>query len=135
MSDRKHQVVSRPATKEDLEKFTSEVKWPTAKAWIGEIDGEPVAIGGIAFFNKRWVGFLDITEKGREYLKKSLMVKVALIRVMVEGLREAKKMNVRYIYTWADLDHDGAEELLERMGFHKDPRNIKLWRWKSDDKP
>jgi hypothetical protein len=123
------QVVSRPATREDILAFSSVVKWPTAKAWIGEIDGEVVALGGFAIIRGRHIGFLDVTEKGREYLEKSLMVKAAMIRVMVEGLREAKAAGVRYIYAEADTQFPKARELIERMGFHIDPRSQVLHRW------
>lgn len=131
--ERKHQVVSRPATREDLESFSNVVRWPTAKAWIGTIDGEVIALGGLALIKGRWVGFLDVTEAGREYLQKSLMVKAALIRVIVEGLREARVKGVRYIYTEADTQFTGARELLERMGFNLDPRSGCLYRWKNPE--
>ena len=108
-------VVSRPATREDILAFSSVVKWPTAKAWVGEIDGDVVALGGFALLKGRWVGFLDVTEIGRDYLKKSLGVRAALIRVVVEGLRDARAMGVRYIYAEADTQFPGACELLELL--------------------
>jgi len=109
--------------------FSSVVKWPTVKALIGEIDGEAIALGGFAIMKGRHIGFIDITEKGREYLEKSLMVRAALIRVMVESLREAKAAGVRYIYAEADTQFPKARELIERMGFHLDPRSQHLYRW------
>jgi hypothetical protein len=127
---RRGQVISRPATREDIVAFSAVVKWPTAKAWIAEIDSEVVALGGFALLKGRWVGFLDVTENGREYLENSLMVKVAMIRAMMEGMREAKRMGVRYVYAQADTQFPKARELLERMGFHVDPRSPELHRWK-----
>lgn len=125
------QVVSRPATREDILAFSSVVKWPTAKAWIGEIDGEAVALGGLALLKGRWIGFIDVTEKGREYLTKSLGVRAAMIRAMMEGMREAKRMGIRYVYAEADTQFPKARELIERMGFHVDPRSPALHRWKN----
>lgn len=92
-----------------------------------------IALGGLALIKGRWVGFLDVTEAGREYLQKSLMVKAALIRVIVEGLREARAVGIRYIYAEADMQFTGARELLERMGFHLDPRSACLYRWKKTE--
>jgi hypothetical protein len=126
---RQGQVISRPATREDIVAFSSVVKWPTAKAWVGEIDGEVVALGGFACIRGRWIGFIDVTESGREYLAKSLGVRTAMIRVMVESLREAKAMGIRYIYAQADTQFPKARELIERMGFHVDPRSPELHRW------
>jgi RimJ/RimL family protein N-acetyltransferase len=126
-------VVSRPATREDILAFSSVVKWPTAKAWIGEIDGEVVALGGLALLRGRWIGFIDVTEKGRDYLTKSLGVRAAMIRAMTEGLREAKRMGIRYIYAEADTQFPKARELIERMGFHIDPKSQVLHRWKPDN--
>jgi RimJ/RimL family protein N-acetyltransferase len=123
------QVVSRPATREDILAFSSVVKWPTAKAWIGEVDGEVVALGGFACIKGRWIGFIDVTEKGREYLTKSLGVRAAMIRAMMEGMREAKRMGIRYVYAEADTQFPKARELIERMGFHVDPRSPALHRW------
>ena len=123
------QVVSRPATREDILAFSAVVKWPTAKAWVGEIDGEVVSLGGFALIRGRWIGFLDVTEKGREYLGKNLGVKVALIRVMSDALREARRMGIKYIYAEADTQFPKAAELLLRMGFHLDPRSKQLYRW------
>jgi hypothetical protein len=127
---RRGQVISRPATREDIVAFSAVVKWPTAKAWIAEIDGEVVALGGFAIMRGRYIGFLDVTENGREYLEKSLMVKAAMIRAMMGGMREAKRMGVRYVYAQADTQFPKARELLERMGFHVDPRSPELHRWK-----
>lgn len=123
------QVVSRPATREDILAFSSVVQWPTAKAWIGEIDGEVIALGGLALAKGRWIGFIDITEAGRDYLAKSLGVRAAMIRAMTEGMREAKRMGIRYVYAQADTQFPKARELIERMGFHVDPRSPELHRW------
>ncbi len=123
------QVVSRPATREDILAFSSVVQWPTAKAWVGEIDGEVIALGGLALARGRWIGFIDITETGREYLTKSLGVRAAMIRAMMEGMREAKRMGIKYVYAQADTQFPKARELIERMGFHVDPRSPELHRW------
>jgi len=124
------QVVRRPASRADILAFSSVVKWPTAKAWIGEIDGEAVALGGLALMKGRWIAFLDVTDKGRDYLGKSLGVKVALIRAIHEGLAEAKAMGVRFLYAEADTQFPKACEMIEKMGFHLDPRSNYLYRWK-----
>jgi len=122
-------VIKRPATRQDILDFSAVPKWPTARAWIGEIDGEVVALGGLALLKGRWIAFVDITGRGREYLGKSLGVRVAFIRAIHEVLTEARAMGIRYIYAEAELQFPKAREVIERMGFHLDPRSNYLYRW------
>ena len=99
------------------------------RGWVGEVDGKAVALGGFALVKGRWVGFIDITEEGRELLKKNMYVRAALIRAAVTGLREARRMGVRFVYADADMRFPRADEMLEKLGFHVDPRSQVLYRW------
>jgi RimJ/RimL family protein N-acetyltransferase len=123
------QVVVRPATREDIAAFSPLEGKPTLKAWLAEIDDEAVALGGLALVKGRWIGFLDITERGRDCLKRNLGVRVAMIRAVFMVLSEAKKQGVRYIYAQADTNFPKAAELLEKFGFSLDPRSQFFHRW------
>lgn len=128
-------VIRRPATRQDIEAFaraTDTPVTPTAKAWVGEVDGKVVALGGFARgADGRWIGFVDITKEGRELLEKNMYVRAALIRAAVEGLREARKAGFRFVYAKADMDQKRADELLMKLGFGPDPRTGYLFRWSS----
>ena len=127
-----HTIIRRPATREDIEAFARETDtevWPTAKAWVGELDGEIVALGGFALVQGRWIGFVDVTEAGRKLLESNMYVRASFVRAAVEGLREAKRMGVAFVYARADTKHKRAEELLQKLGFQIDPRSGKDFRW------
>jgi GNAT superfamily N-acetyltransferase len=124
-------VTVREAIKNDIVGFSTPagVAAPTLRGWVGEIDGKPVALGGFALAMGRWIGFVDVTEEGRDLLKKNMYVRAAFVGTAVKALREARRMGVRYIYADADMRFPRADELLEKLGFHVDPRTESLYRW------
>ena len=125
------QVQLRPATRDDLEAFSDMKNKPTAKAWVGEVDGEVLAIGGLALVRGRWIGFFDITPEARKRINQNMMVRVAWIRAFRLGLDEARKMGIRFLYAHADIEeHPQAREFLERFGFEPDPRSDQYYRWR-----
>lgn len=125
------QVVHRRAMREDIVGFSSKVTWPTAKAWVAEMDGAVLALGGLAIIKGRYIGFLDFTKRGREVLDGNVCVQVMLLRVVKNALQEAKDQGVKFIYADAATDeHPRAAEFLERFGFHIDPRSKAFYRWK-----
>jgi len=128
---RSGQVEIRTASREDLAAFSDKSKGPTAKAGVAEIDGKTVALGGLAFFMGRWVGFLDINQEGRDYLAKNLFVKVAMIRAVRTKLSEARRDGVRFIYAEPDADIPRAPEFLSAQGFSAVPLSHNLYRWRA----
>jgi hypothetical protein len=135
MKESDGKVIRRPATREDIRAFaeaTDTPTTPTAKAWVGEIDGKVVALGGFARgADGRYIGFVDVTPEGRELLKKNMYVRAAFLRAAVESLREAKRAGLRFVYAKADMDQNRADELLMKLGFDQDPRTGYLYRWSS----
>src|SRR5690554_6907351 len=124
-------VTVREANKEDIAAFATPagVAAPTLRGWVGEVDGKPIGLGGFANCLGRWIGFVDITEEGRDLLKKNVYVRAAFVGAAVKALREARRMGIRYLYADADMRFPRADELLEKLGFHVDPRSGKLYRW------
>ncbi len=122
-------VTVRPATREDIATFAKDMEAPTLRGWVGEVDGKSMALGGFACAKGRWIGFLDVTEEGRGLLKKNMYVRAALIRAAVTALREARKQGIRFLYAKADMNYPRADEMLEKLGFHIDPRSQTLYRW------
>lgn len=98
------------------------------KAWVAELDGERLAIGGVWFLSGRWVLFVDITKRGRDLLKRNMYVRAAFVKGAVMVLREAKRVGIRFIYARADLKYPRSDELLQKLGFAF-VRAPDLYRW------
>jgi hypothetical protein len=124
------QVAVREATHEDIVTFARDMKAPTLRGWVGEIDGKAVALGGLANMGGRWIAFLDVTEEGRDLLKAHMSVRKALIRTARMVMDEARKQGIRFCYSEAEMRFPLADKMLERIGFQPDPRAPDLYRWK-----
>lgn len=114
----------RPATREDIEKFSDMPAKPTAKAWAGELDGRLIALAGFAMQNGRWVAFCDLTEDARPH-------KMTIMRTAKRIMKEAKAMGIRYLYAEASPHEENAVRWLTSLGFRLDPRSAYLYRWES----
>lgn len=129
------QITTRPATKDDIntfvEKYGADMKAPTARAWVAELDGEMLAVGGIAYAGGFCLGFFELNERARELLKKNMYVRAYWFKIAMTFLRQFREEGVRWIYTDADMTYPKADELLERLGFRfykkKDGNNIYRW--------
>ena len=114
----------RPATREDIESFSDMGNKPTIKAWVGEVDGRIIGLGGFAFSGGRWLAFCDLTDEARKY-------KVTIAKCARMALREARKQGIKFIYADADLKEQRSIKWLTRLGFHVDPRSAYLYRWRA----
>lgn len=113
----------REATPDDVAKFAPHAAMrPTLRAWVGEVDGKIVVIGGYAIINARAYAFLDITDDARVY-------KIHLMRAAIRMLDEAKARGIPVVYAEADSDEDKAVQWLFRLGFEADPRMENLYKW------
>jgi len=119
---RRSKPVIRPATADDLARFRPGETWPTVKATVGEVDGAPVAIGGLAFVGGRVIAFLEMDDGARPY-------KLSLFREMTRIMNEAKASGLRLIYATPDPNEPTAEALLTRLGFSRDHKGA--WRWQA----
>jgi hypothetical protein len=125
-----HKITVRPANSQDIATFAGELKAPTLRGWVGEIDGKAVALGGLANQHGRWIAFLDVTAEGRQLLHESMQVKKALIRTARMVMDEARKQGVRFVYAGAEMQYPLADKMLERIGFNEDPRAEHFYVWK-----
>lgn len=130
--DQMHKVTVRLANNSDIAAFSTPagVVAPTIKGWVGEVDGERVALGGFALVHGRYMAFLDVTDEGRQLLKTSLHVRKALIRTARMAMHEARKQGIRFAYAEAEMRFPLADKMLERIGFQPDHRSENLYRWK-----
>jgi len=116
-------VEIRPATKEDIARFSEDPNKPTIRAWCGELDGKIIGLGGFAFSHKRWYAFCDLTEEARPY-------KMHIMRGAIRAFQAARDTSIKFIYAQADPDERGAVTWMKRLGFEVDPRNPNLYRWR-----
>lgn len=117
--------VIRPATLADIEAFSPTQMKPTLKAWVGEVDGKIIGLGGFAFSGGRWFGFCDLNEEARKY-------KLTIARTARMVMEEAKKQGIRFVYAEVDKDIPGAARWLKSLGFSLDPRSLSLYRWEGN---
>lgn len=97
--------------------------WPTMRAWVGKVEGEPIALFGLARgADARWYAFFDITDKARPHKK-------AIVRTGKMLMDEARKMGLRYVYAFPDPREPLAERWLQSLGFEFDPRSDARMRW------
>ena len=111
----------RPATRADIEAFSDMPNKPTILAWAGEVDGEIIALGGIAFSNGRWFGFCDLKDEARKY-------KMTIMRTTKGVFEEARRQGIRYVYAEADSNEPKAERWLASLGFELNPKTS-VYRW------
>lgn len=116
------QPVIRPATRKDIEAYSDMKNKPTIVAWVGDLDGRIIAIGGVALFHGRWIAFLDLTEEARRY-------KVSIAKAARTLFAWADQHGVKYIYADADKKEPKAIAWLHRLGFELDHRTNYLYRW------
>ena len=122
-------AVIRRARRGDLmEYFDGDMEnEPSVQAWVGEKDGEILVVGGIARGGDgRWYGFFDIKDGGRCY-------NILIARWARDCMALFKKQGVKYIYVALDKDERNAARWLKRLGFHVDPRSLKMHRWKNEE--
>lgn len=100
--------------------------WPTMRAWVANVEGEAVALFGLARgADARWYAFFDITDKARPHKK-------TIVRTGKMLMEETRKMGLRYVYAKPDPEEKLAARWLRSLGFEVDPRSGALMRWKND---
>jgi hypothetical protein len=119
---KRSEPVVRPAAREDIEAFFGPRAKPTMKAWVGEVDGRPIGIGGLALAGGRWVAFCDLTPEARRYRR-------AIVRTARLIMEEARRSGIRFVYAAADMEEPMALRWLASLGFERDERSGRLFRW------
>lgn len=121
---KKSNVIIRPATSEDIDRFSPLRNKPSIKAWVAELDGKLIGLGGVALYGGRWYAFLDLEEEMRPY-------KMTLMRAAKRFFAEMRLQGVKFVYAEADLEESNAPRWLGSLGFSVDPRSGYLYRWRS----
>lgn len=112
----------RPATAEDIALFSNSPDWPTMKAWVGEANGEPLALFGAArFAGGRWLMFCDLKPEARKY-------KISIVKFGKRAVEELKESGIRFLYAWPDDNEELARKWAKSLGFKPDPRSKAMLR-------
>jgi hypothetical protein len=121
---KRSEPIARPATREDIDAFFGPRAKPTMKAWVGELDGKPIGIGGLALVEGRWIAFCDLTPEARRY-------KRVIVRTAKLIMEEASRSGIRFVYAEADTEEPMALRWLGSLGFEPDERSGRLFRWEA----
>ena len=113
----------RRATREDIASYSNAPGVPTLLAWAGEVDGEVVALGGLAFSKGRWFAFCDLKPEARKF-------KMTIMRIAKRVMDDACKRNIRFVYAEADTGEPKSVRWMQSLGFEPDPRTGLLYRWR-----
>lgn len=100
----------RRATAADLEAFFGGPVGPTVMAWVGLVDGKPVALGGLKYLaGKPYDLFLDVREEARRR-------PLELVRLSRAVLRELGDIPARAV---ADPAEPKSGKLLTLLGLRR----------------
>lgn len=115
----------RPATMSDAKTFFGEgKKFPTMKAWVGEVDGKIEVFAGYMLRGGQWFAFCDITDKGRPY-------KFPIARQSFKSIKQMRDMGVSYIQAVINKDEPRAAEWMTALGFRKDQSRAGYYVWRA----
>lgn len=109
----------RPATAEDFEAFYGKAERRTARAYVADLDGKVLAIGGVYYDGANVIAFSSMASEMRQF-PLTIMRGARKIMDLVRG---------RPCWAVADDGYTNAPRLLERLGFsHVSGR---VYRWTS----
>lgn len=122
----KKTVTTRPSLASDFTRFIDKPLPYRVRAITGLVDGEVVAVGGIAYLPDDTHGvFLMADAKARDY-------PIALHKAARQVLRIAKEQGIRKLVANPDTSIEAAERWLTRLGFKPliQPDNEPaVWQW------
>lgn len=97
----------RPATLEDFD----EPPVYRVRAWVALKDGQKIGIGGLGFPpGMPVVIWAELTDELRKH-------PIALHKIGLMGMREARAMGVRYMIATTSVGFEAAERWIARLGF------------------
>lgn len=113
-------IVVTPTTPEDVLEFRHAMPPYRIKAVTGRVDGEIVAIGGIAYLPDGTVAaFLEATDAARKH-------GVSLHREAKRALSDAARAGHRVVKALVDNEIEAAPRWLKRLGFEP-VEGLEVW--------
>jgi hypothetical protein len=120
-------LVVRPATASDIEKFSERFKVATIRAFVADLDGEIITLGGLTRIRGRWYAFLDIKDGAFDVPG----YKMALMRTAKRVMALARDLKIKFLYVQPDVDKPGAVKWLTSLGFEPCGLGSHIYRWTS----
>jgi len=119
-------MLLRPATLDDLIALQGKAPECTMRAHVAEIDGQPLAVGGVYYTNGATYAFSVLSDEMRLH-RKSIM---RAARYAMEKIAELPGP----IYALCSRDEETAPQFLARLGFefHATSDNGDIYRLRSD---
>jgi hypothetical protein len=116
--------VTRPAVLGDFLKIYGTPPDYRVRAIAGEVGGEVIAVGGIAFLpNGSHVAFLRADDKARQF-------PMALHKAGLFIIKEARRLGIKRLVAYAEDGIEAAERWLKRLGFEPaeyDGQEVWVW--------
>ncbi len=104
-----HEPVIRSATEADLINYYGENPGFTVRALVADLDGEIIAIGGLAYYPGQMLAFSEMKEPMRKYPK--------LIYKSAFKVAELIKKYGGSVVAVANCKENNAGKLLKKLGF------------------
>lgn len=117
-------ITLRPATRADFDTMLAEPLPFRVRAIAGEVDGEILGVGGLAFPpNGNAIAFLQASTRARDY-------PISLHRAALKMFAEARHLRLPRLVATAETGIEPARRWLARLGF--EPTKIdghEVWTW------
>lgn len=111
----------RKATRADIETFAGRRNNETIRAFVGDLDGKIIGIGGLAVVKGRYYAFCDLEPEMRSY-------KMHIMRTAMKVFANARRAGVRFVFAEADTKEPKSVAWLTRLGFEPDSRAEHLYK-------
>lgn len=116
----------RPATKEDIERFYPD-QTMSFRAWVGEVDGEPRGIAGIAYTRPYPSLFSKFDEPYRDYLRRFAVWK------LIHRIGKLVHASPVPVVAFSEPEEATSPRLLQSLGFTRIEEcegGIDLYEWR-----
>lgn len=120
-------VVVRPLEPEDFGRVAGAMRPPyRVKGWAGVLDGEPIAIGGVAYTPQGLLLWSHLTDTARAH-------PVTLLRAARRFLAQTARETRQPIIAFEDNEVEAAGRFLARLGFAflAETNDTRIWQWRN----
>jgi hypothetical protein len=114
-------VEMRTATAADVDRFFGSRPAGTVKTVVVTVDGEPAAIGGLSYADKRVTLFSDLKPAVRPYVRSMAFLRA--VKQLQTWCGQAKAP----VFAVADDDEPTSKALLTRLGFECIADDVYVW--------
>ena len=107
----RHEPVIREATADDLAAFYGEAPKQSMRAYVAVLDGEPIAVAGVAYDVRAQSGRVKLFSEMKPEMRHHRKAIIRGARIMLENL------GARGMVAVANPEEKHSRKLLSRLGF------------------